>query len=100
MLPLTERYRIKFSYYESRPYIHIRDLGRDCDENKVGKHRFVTLNRDALFELQDVLPQFIERLLEYDETDDPECLKAVAEPPSDAETDEEPALKKKKNKSR
>lgn len=72
---LTDRYRIKFSHFKSRPYVHIRDLGRNCDEEKLSEHRFITLHRDATLELLDVLPLFAEGLLEFDETGDPECLK-------------------------
>lgn len=55
--------------------MHIRDLGQSCDEDKLSEHRFITLHRDAILELQDTLPLFVQSLVEFDETGDPDCLK-------------------------
>ena len=75
MEQLTSRYRIKFSYFKSRPYVHIRDLGREEDENDISSHRFITLHRDAIYKLSEMLPCFIDRLKEFDVTNDPEVLQ-------------------------
>lgn len=74
MRALTDRYRMKFSFFQARPYVHIRDLGENGTVTDSSTHTYVTLTRDAIFKLQDELPTFTSILTEYDAQKEPNLL--------------------------
>jgi hypothetical protein len=94
---ITDRFTMGLSLYNSKAYLHIRDLGYTIDDKKPVM-KCVSMDSEVTFKFAKKLKDVIERLKEFEETADKDCLMepAKTEETTTEKTKPKPSRKKRR----